>query len=54
MEGIILERLEWKMHFTTTFDVVLHFLAQGILMTNDEVFNKDRYIRANEKAATYA
>ena len=54
MEQKILEVLDWNMNFTTTYDFVLHFLAQGILFSADQVMNKDRYIRANTKAANYA
>jgi len=54
MEQKILETLDWNMNFTTTYDFVLHFLCQGILFSADQVMNKDRYIRANSKAAAYA
>ena len=51
MEGLILKSLDWELNFATPIDVLQHFLAQGILMSNDQVFNKNQYIRANEKAA---
>jgi hypothetical protein len=53
MEGLILEALDWNLNFTTPYDIVAHFLCQGTLMSTDLVFNKDKYIRSNEKAAQY-
>jgi hypothetical protein len=54
MEGALLESLDWEMNFTTTYDFVCHFLAQGILFSSDQVLNKEKFIRANSKAAAYA
>jgi hypothetical protein len=52
-EGLILDKLEWNMNFTTTYDFVCHFLGQGILFSSDYVLNKDQWIKANSKAAVY-
>lgn len=34
-ESIILKSLNWELNFTTTYDLVLHYISQGILYSTD-------------------
>ena len=34
-ESIILKSLNWELNFTTTYDLVAHYIAQGILFSTD-------------------
>jgi hypothetical protein len=40
MEQNILRVLDWEMFLITPFDIVNHFLAQGVIFTSDRVWSK--------------
>ena len=37
MELDILNTLDWRLQFISTYDILTHFFCQGILFTNDKI-----------------
>ena len=42
MEADILNTLQWKMQFISTYDIMTHFFCQGILFSTDKVKSQDK------------
>lgn len=40
-EADILNSLDWRLQFISTYDILTHFFCQGILFTSDRVKNPD-------------
>lgn len=40
-EADILNTLDWRLQFVSTYDILTHFFCQGILFTSDRVKNSD-------------
>ena len=39
MERHILQSLHWELHIVTSYDILQHFLAQGIIFSSDSIIS---------------
>jgi hypothetical protein len=53
LEELMLDTITWNLSYTTTFDFLQHFLAQGCLFSTDQILNKESWIKPGNKASQF-